>query len=101
MMEDVSVQNPKETASFLSLLTFSWLNNVLKLGSKQPLEEKHLLPLETSFQAEKLVADLHWKGNGWLKKEHPNKQNKSSSLEGHDESYFSQRLHRFSTPEGF
>ena len=74
LMEDASVQNPRETASFLSLLTFSWLNNVLKLGSKQPLEEKHLLPLETSFQAEKLVADLE---REWMAEEIASQQHRT------------------------
>ena len=71
-MADASVQNPRETASFLSLLTFSWLNNVLKLGSKQPLEEEHLLPLEPSFQAEKLIADLE---REWMAEERASEQN--------------------------
>lgn len=53
-----SVQNPRETAGFLSLLTISWMDNVLKLGSKIPLEEKHLHPTETASEAEGLVKAL-------------------------------------------
>jgi len=56
-MEGAPLWNPRAKAGFLSLLTFSWMNNVLKLGSKQPLEEKHLFPEESSNQAERLVAD--------------------------------------------
>ena len=70
-MEDTSVRNPRETAGFLSLLTFSWLNNVLNFGSKQPLEEKHLFPLETSLRADRLVGDLE---REWLAEERASKQ---------------------------
>ena len=65
-MEDVSVQNPREKAGFFSLVTFSWLNDFLKVGSKQPLYEKLLFPVETSNQAEILVADLE---REWLAEE--------------------------------
>ena len=57
-MDGTPLQNPREKAGFLSLLTFSWMSNVLKLGSKKPLEEKHLFEVEASDQAERLVADL-------------------------------------------
>ncbi|KAJ7392172.1 hypothetical protein OS493_013544 [Desmophyllum pertusum] len=73
-MEDASVQNPREKAGFLSLLTFSWINDILKLGSKQPLEEKHLFPVETSNQAERLVADLE---REWLAEERVSEQNRT------------------------
>ena len=58
VMEDASNKNPRQTAGFISLLTFSWLGDILKLGSKHPLEEKHLFPLERSFQAKDLVDFL-------------------------------------------
>ena len=73
-MEDASIQNPRETAGFLSLITFSWLNNVLKFGSQHPLEEKHLFPIETSFRAEKLVGDLE---REWLAEERASQQNRT------------------------
>ena len=57
-MADSSVQNPREAAGFLSLLSFSWINSVLQLGNKLPLEEKHVPRLETSFYAERLVDAL-------------------------------------------
>ena len=72
-MEDARVPNPREKAGFFSLLTFSWLNNVLKLGTKQPLEEKHLFEVETSYQAERLVADLE---REWLAEERSSVQNR-------------------------
>ena len=57
-MEDASNKHPRQTAGFISLLTFSWLSNILKQGSKNPLEEKHLFPLERSFHAKDLVDFL-------------------------------------------
>ena len=68
------MQNPREKAGFLSLLTFSWINNVLKHGSKQPLEEKHLFPVGMSNQAERLVADLE---REWLAEERASEQNRT------------------------
>jgi len=73
-MEGTPLRNPREKAGFLSLLTFSWMNNVLKLGSKQPLEEKHLFPVETSNQAERLVADLE---REWLAEKRASEQNRT------------------------
>ena len=73
-MESVSSQNPRETASSFSRLTFSWMSDTLKIGSQQPLEEKHLFPLEASFQAEKLVADLE---REWIDEERGSAQNGS------------------------
>ena len=73
-MEGTPVQNPRDQAGFLSQLTFSWINDVLKLGSKQPLEEKHLLAIGTSYQAERLVADLE---REWLAEERASEQNRT------------------------
>ena len=65
---------PRDKAGFLTLLTFSWISNVLKLGNKQPLEEKHLLAVETSNQAERLVADLE---REWLAERRASEQNRT------------------------
>ena len=73
-MEGAPLWNPRAKAGFLSLLTFSWMNNVLKLGSKQPLEEKHLFPVENSNQAERLVADLE---REWLAEERASEHNRT------------------------
>ena len=72
-MDDTSTHNPRETASFISRLTFSWINQVLTLGSQHPLEEKDLFPLETSFQAEKLTNDLE---REWLAEERASQQSR-------------------------
>ena len=73
-MDGTPLQNPREKAGFLSLLTFSWMSNVLKLGSKKPLEEKHLFEVEASDQAERLVADLE---REWLAEERASEQNRT------------------------
>ena len=55
--------NPKQNASFLSLLSFWWLEKLLRLGYKQPLTEDDLPPVLDEDLSEKLVATLgiHWK----------------------------------------
>ena len=73
-MEDTLVRNPRDQAGLLSLLTASWINDVLKLGSKQPLEEKHLLAVRASYQAERLVADLETE---WLAEERASERNRT------------------------
>ncbi len=73
-MEDAPVWNPREKAGFLSLLTFSWISHVLKLGSKQPLEEKHLFAVETPYKTERLVAELE---REWLAEEKWSEQNRT------------------------
>ena len=73
-MEGTPVQNPRDQAGFLSQLTFSWINDVLKLGRKQPLEEKHLFAVGTSYQAERLVVDLE---REWLAEERASEQNRT------------------------
>ena len=73
-MEYTLIRNPRDQRSFFSQLTASWINDVLKLGSKQPLEEKHLLAVGTSYQAERLVADLE---REWLAEERASEQNRT------------------------
>jgi len=73
-MEEVPVQNPRQSAGFLSLLTFSWISNLLRIGSKQPLEERHLFTIESSFQAERLVGDLE---REWLAEERKSERNRT------------------------
>ena len=57
-MEDISSTNPLGKAGFFSLITFSWLNDILKLGSKQPLDESFLFRVDTSNRTERLVTEL-------------------------------------------
>ena len=73
-MESVTNQNPRATASFFSRLTFSWMGDVLKIGSEQPLEEKHLFPLETPFQSDQLVCSLE---REWIDEKRASLQNGS------------------------
>lgn len=62
-MEEFKSKNPQSQAGFLSLVTFSWMSGILKLGYRQPLEEKHLFELDTENQAETLVRELEME---WL-----------------------------------
>ena len=75
-MGTVPVQNPnvRPKAGFFSRLTFSWISNILKVGSKQTLEEKHLLNIETSDEAEGLVDVLE---RQWLAEERASEQNRT------------------------
>ena len=59
------VTNPKENATLFSLLTFSWLNNLLKLGSQQALENDDLPPLLKEDDNEALTKKLEkeWSRN--------------------------------------
>ena len=53
-----SLRNPKENASFISLLTFSWLNNLLKRGNQQALENDDLPPLLEEDEIQALTNNL-------------------------------------------
>ncbi|KAJ7376022.1 hypothetical protein OS493_037414 [Desmophyllum pertusum] len=57
--------NPKETAGFFSLLTFTWLNDLLKLGNQRPLDNDDLPPLLEEDQSETLANNLEkeWSRN--------------------------------------
>eukprot|EP00842_Homolaphlyctis_polyrhiza_P006958 jgi/Hompol1/851/HPOL_001405-RA len=49
---------PEQTASLLSKLTFSWMNPVLWLGWKRPLEASDIWKLPSRLQAEPLISEL-------------------------------------------
>ncbi|XP_078376964.1 ATP-binding cassette sub-family C member 4-like [Oculina patagonica] len=57
--------SPKETASFFSLLTFSWLNELLKRGNQRSLENDDLPALLKEYQSQALTKDLEkeWSRN--------------------------------------
>lgn len=57
--------NPKETAGFFSLLTFSWLNDLLRKGNQRPLENDDLPPLLEEDQCRRLTENLEkeWSQN--------------------------------------
>jgi len=62
-MENVSKKNnPRDTASWLSIMFFWWMNDVLTLGSKRPLTDEDLFPLLDDYKAEVLVekAERCW-----------------------------------------
>ena len=57
-----SLTNPKENASLLSLLTFSWLNDLLKRGNQRALENDDLPPLLEEDKNQALTKNLE---NDW------------------------------------
>ena len=62
-MENVSKKNnPRDTASWLSIMFFWWMNDVVTLGSKRPLTDEDLFPLLDDYKAEVLVekAEKCW-----------------------------------------
>lgn len=51
-------QSPMERAGIFSMLFFWWMNDTLKLGSKRPLQDEDLFPLQDEFKTEALVDKL-------------------------------------------
>ena len=51
-------KSPMESANIFSLLFFWWMNDTLKLGSKRPLQDEDLFPLQDEFKTETLVNRL-------------------------------------------
>jgi hypothetical protein len=50
---------PEETASWLSYLTFWWLNPMIALGNKQVLEETDMYELREDMESAKLSQQFH------------------------------------------
>jgi len=50
--------HPATTANFLSLITFSWINDVLKIGSKISLGKNDFLPLHDEDRTRQLTERL-------------------------------------------
>ena len=50
--------NPKANAGLISHLSFSWLNELLQLGYRRPLEKEDLYPLIPKHKSERLTAVL-------------------------------------------
>lgn len=55
-------KNPRDGASWLSTIFFWWMNDLLRLGSNQPLTEKDLFPLLEGYKAETVIrrAEKCW-----------------------------------------
>jgi len=65
-----SLTNPKENASLCSLLTFSWLNDLLKRGSQRALENDDLPPLLEEDKSQALTKNLENEWSRNCKPEH-------------------------------
>ena len=68
-----SLTNPKENASLCSLLTFSWLNDLLKRGSQRALENDDLPPLLKEDENQGLTNKLEQEWSRNCKSEHTTK----------------------------
>ncbi|XP_078368623.1 ATP-binding cassette sub-family C member 4-like isoform X2 [Oculina patagonica] len=62
MENTAQYRNPRDRASWLSIIFFWWMNNVLTLGNKRPLTDGDLFPLLQDYKAEVLVqkAEQFW-----------------------------------------
>ena len=62
MENESKKNNPRDTASWLSVVFFWWMNDVLTLGSQRPLTDEDLFPLLDDYKAEVLVekAEKCW-----------------------------------------
>ena len=56
-------ENPKEAANVLSVLSFSWMNNVFAVGNRRPLENDDLLPLINEDKTQTCTKKLIQAGN--------------------------------------
>ncbi|XP_078355362.1 ATP-binding cassette subfamily C member 4-like, partial [Oculina patagonica] len=62
--DDKDYYHPTTSTNFLSLLTFWWMNNVFKIGSKRPLKQSDLLPLHEENRTRDLTERLQKEWNG-------------------------------------
>lgn len=67
---ECSLTNPKENASLFSLLTFSWVNDLLKRGTQRALENDDLPPLLEEDKNQALTKKLENEWSRYCKPEH-------------------------------
>ena len=72
--------HPREKASWLSKMTLSWLNGVLKRGNKRPLQDKDLFPSLSENKMEVLMANIEKKWGKGTNHKQATKQ-RSSAVE--------------------
>lgn len=60
--DNLQSKNPRDGASWLSVIFFWWMNDVLRLGNKRPLTEEDLFPILEDYKSEVLVenAERFW-----------------------------------------
>ena len=54
----ISASEDEKGSSFVSLLTFQWINSIFKIGSQRPLDENDLLPLSKENSSTFLTNQL-------------------------------------------
>lgn len=71
-------ESPMDTASHYSIITYSWMNELIKLGAKQTLNFDDIYPLPKMFTAASLSDRIH---KAWAAEiESSKKRNKKPSL---------------------
>ena len=61
--DDKDSSHPSMSANCLSLLSFWWINNVFKIGSKRPLKQSDFLPLHEKDRTRDLTEQLQREWN--------------------------------------
>ena len=61
--DDTGSSHPAVRPNFLSNLTFSWMNNIFKIGSKRPLKQSDILPLGEEDRTRDLTERLQKEWN--------------------------------------
>ena len=62
-VSDTDSCHPTESANSLSLLSFWWMNNIFKIGSKRPLRQSDFLPLHEKDRTRDLTERLQAEWN--------------------------------------
>jgi ABC-type multidrug transport system fused ATPase/permease subunit len=55
--------NPLENASIFSILTYSWMNDLIRRGAKKALESEDIYPLPSGYHSDKIYETIsdYWK----------------------------------------
>ncbi|KAL9954934.1 hypothetical protein ACROYT_G042523 [Oculina patagonica] len=62
------LQHPLTTANYLSVLTFWWMNGILRKGTKQPLDQSDFLPLHHQDRTRDVTERLQKQWNSEVQK---------------------------------
>jgi ABC-type multidrug transport system fused ATPase/permease subunit len=62
---------PEETSGFFTILTFSWMNDLMKKGYQRPLEEQDLPDLQNQYKSRNVSRDFEYYWQQELKKNNP------------------------------
>ena len=69
--DDTDSSHPTATANFLSLLSFWWMNNIVRIGSQRPLTQSDFLPLREEDRTRDLTERLQREWNNTSENKQP------------------------------